>query len=44
MTWFDDITGFLDPFSSQDWEEILLVGVAVLAGYIFLNKSLDKLL
>ena len=44
MSFFDDITSFIDPFSAQDWEEIFLVGVAVLAGYIFLEKGIDKLI
>ena len=41
---FDTVFGFLDPFSSSDWTEILLVLVAILAGYLFLDKSLTKLI
>jgi hypothetical protein len=41
---FDTVFGFLDPFSSSDWEELLLVLVAILAGYLFLEKGIDKIL
>ena len=44
MSVFDTVFGFLDPFSSSDVLEIVGVGILCVAGYIFVNKSLNDII
>jgi hypothetical protein len=44
MSVFDDIWGFIDPFSSTDVEEIIVVLVLILVGWIALEKGIDNLI
>jgi ABC-type lipopolysaccharide export system ATPase subunit len=44
MSVFDDLWGFIDPFSSSDIEEIFAVLIAILIGYLVLEKGVDNLL